>query len=146
MSVGRICIREVDTAEPSETVFCAAERMHQRAVGTLVVVNYAREPIGLITDRDLVERVLAKGRHPLETQLRDIMTAGPTTVSENSSIESALSVMRSGKFRRLPVVDANQRLVGLISLDDIMMLLSDEFRDVGTLLQKETPESVLAAT
>jgi CBS domain-containing protein len=120
--------------------------MHQRAVGTLVVVNYAREPVGLITDRDLVERVLAKGRHPLETQVRDIMTADLTTISEDSSIESALAAMRSGKFRRLPVVDSNQRLVGLISLDDILVLLSDEFKDVGALLQKEMPETVLSAT
>lgn len=144
MSVGRICIREVDTAEAGETAFRAAERMLQRAVGTLVVVNYAHEPIGIVTDRDLVERVVAKGRHPLETQLRDVMTVGPTAIFENSPIESALSLMRSGKFRRLPVVDANQRLVGLVSLDDILMLLAGEFTEVGKLLQQETPESALA--
>jgi CBS domain-containing protein len=145
MSVGRICIREVDTAEASETAFQAAERMHQRAVGTLVVVNYAHEPVGLLTDRDLVERVVAKGRHPLETQLRDVMTPCPATISEHSPIESALSMMRSAKCRRLPVVSSNQRLVGLISLDDILILLANEFRDVGALLEQETPEAALAA-
>lgn len=145
MSVGKICIREVDTAEAGETVFCAAQRMHQRAVGTLVVVNYAREPIGIVTDRDLVERVVAKGRHPLETLVRDMMTPGPVTISENSSIEMALAAMRSGQFRRLPVVDENQRLVGLVSLDDILVLLAGEFADVGDLLQREMPDAVLAS-
>jgi CBS domain-containing protein len=144
MSVGRLCTREVDTAEPSETVFRAAERMHQRAVGTLVVINHSREPIGLITDRDLVGRVLAKGRHPLETQLRDVMTSDLRTISEEAPIESALALMRDGKLRRLPVVDNNERLVGLVSLDDILMLLAEEFMDVGRLLKAKTPAGVLA--
>ena len=61
MSVGRICIREVDMASPGETVYMLAQRMHQRGVGSLVVVNDASEPIGIVTDRDLVARVLSEG-------------------------------------------------------------------------------------
>ena len=61
MSVSRICVREVDLADPGEPVFQAAERMHQRAVGTLVILNQESQPVGILTDRDLVERVLAKG-------------------------------------------------------------------------------------
>ena len=143
MSIGRICVREVDTASPDESVAVAAERMHQRAVGTLVVVNNTDHVVGMVTDRDLVSRVLAKGRSPTETSVREVMTLAPKTVSEWTPIESALLTMRTGKFRRIPVVDHDNKLVGLISLDDILMLLAEEFSQVGRLLKCETPRSVM---
>lgn len=143
MSIGRICVREVDTAIPDESAAVAAERMHQRAVGTLVVVNDAAQPVGIITDRDLVSRVLAKGRIPTETSVSEVMTPAPRTVSEQTSIESALSIMRSGRFRRIPVVGQDKTLVGLVSLDDILMLLAEEFVQIGRLLERETPRGVI---
>jgi CBS domain-containing protein len=144
MSVGRICVRDVDLADADETVRQAANRMHQRAVGTLVILNAANEPIGIVTDRDLMERVLAEGRDPRTTLVGNVMTSDPRTVSEDASIESALSLMRSGRFRRLPVVDRDGRLVGLISLDDVLMLLAEEFTRIGQLLERETPSGVAA--
>jgi CBS domain-containing protein len=143
MSVGRICVREVDTADPGESVAIAAERMHQRAVGTLVVVNDSAQVIGIVTDRDLVSRVLAKGCSPKEITVREAMTVGPKTVSEQMPIESALLIMRTGRFRRIPVVDRQHKLVGLVSLDDILMLLAEEFSQVGRLLQRETPRGII---
>jgi CBS domain-containing protein len=143
MSVGRICVREVDTANPEETVAVAAERMHQRAVGTLVVVNLAGQVVGIVTDRDLMSRVLAKGRNPANTPVTEVMTVNPKTVSEQTSIESALLIMRSGRFRRIPVVDRDNRLVGLITLDDIIMLLAEEFTQIGRLLTRETPRAII---
>ena len=144
MSVGRICVREVDLVDQSETAWQAAERMHQRAVGTLVVLSDTQEVIGIVTDRDLVERVLAVGRDPNTTMVGDVMTHAPKTVSEDASIESALSLMRNGRFRRLPVVDAQAKLVGLLSLDDVLMLLAEEFTQIGGLLERETPRAVAA--
>ena len=141
MSVGRICVREVDTASPDESVAVAAERMHQRAVGTLVVVNSTDRIVGIVTDRDLVSHVLAKGRSPTETPVREVMTVGPKTISEWTQIESALLIMRSGRFRRIPVVDHENKLVGLITMDDILMLLAEEFSQIGRLLKRETPRS-----
>jgi CBS domain-containing protein len=139
MSVSRICVREVDTATFDESAEVAAKRMHERAVGTLVVVNDAAQPIGILTDRDLVTRVMARERIPAETPLREVMTAVPKTVTEDESIEDAPAEMRRGNFRRLPVVDSDSRLVGLVTLDDILMLLSEEFNDIGRLLERETP-------
>ena len=142
MSAGRICVREVDTATFDESAEVAAERMHQRAVGTLVVVNDSAQPVGIITDRDLVTRVLARGRMASDTLLRDVMTASPKTISEGDAIESALALMRRGNFRRVPVVDSNNKLVGLVTLDDVLMLIAREFSDIGRLLEHETPRSV----
>jgi CBS domain-containing protein len=142
MSVGRICQREVDLARSDETVREAAERMHQRTVGTLVVLGALKQPVGILTDRDLVIRVLAAGRDPGETRVGDVMTPHPTSVEEETPIETALALMKSGAFRRLPVVDRGGRLVGLVSLDDILLLLSEEFVSIGGLLARETPRSV----
>ena len=143
MSVGRICVREVDTAQPDESVAIAAQRMHQRAVGTLVVVNSAFQVIGIVTDRDLVSRVLAKGLSPLETAVRDVMTMAPKSIFEETPIETAILTMRTGRFRRLPVIDRANTLLGLLTLDDVLMLLAEEFTQIGRLLKRETPQAVI---
>lgn len=143
MSVGRICVREVDTAQPDESVDVVAQRMHQHAVGTLVVVNKNREVVGIVTDRDLVARVLAKGLNPSATALRDVMTIAPKTVSEDTSIETALLIMRTGRFRRVPVVDEANQLAGLVTLDDVLMLLGEEFAQIGRLIKRETPRAII---
>lgn len=142
MSVGRICVRHVDVARAEESVQTAARRMQARNVGTLVVVNRLNEPVGIVTDRDLTVRVLAEGRDPSRTRLCDAMTLNPTTVSAETSLEDALRLMRNGSFRRLPVVDRAGRLTGLLSLDDILDLLSHEFREIGKLLGAESPEGL----
>jgi len=139
MSVGRICQREVDFADPTESVFQAAERMHQRTVGALVILDADRRPIGIVTDRDLATRVIAGCRDPFTTTVAEVMTRHPKTVTEDTVIEEVLSLMRSGAFRRIPVVDRDDRLVGLVTLDDVLMLLCEEFATIGTLLQRETP-------
>ena len=90
MSVGRICIREVDIIDESESAQVAASRMHARKTGTLVVLNRDRMPIGIVTDRDLTVRVLAEAKDPVQTTIRDVMTPCPRTVREDTPIEDAL--------------------------------------------------------
>jgi CBS domain-containing protein len=141
MTVGRICQRDVDLAGADESVWQAAERMHQRTVGTLVVLDEAKKPIGMVTDRDLAIQVIAERRDPYTTSVGEVMTKTLKTVSENDSIEAALSLMRSGAFRRLPVVDANGTLVGIVTFDDILMLLAEEFGQIGQLLERQTPRA-----
>src|SRR5581483_1504691 len=139
MSVGRVCTRYVDLADSEETVQAAAQRMRERKVGTLVILNSAKAPVGLLTDRDLVLRVLAQGKDPRTTHVTEAMTEAPQTVTEATPIEQAIAMMRTGAFRPLPVVGDDGSLVGLISLDDILSLLAEEFRDIGTLVDRETP-------
>jgi CBS domain-containing protein len=141
MSVGRICRREVDLAEPAETVAEAARRMLERRVGTLVIIDDAGKPVGLVTDRDLALRVVATGADPRATSVADVMTAKPKTVGEGTPIESALALMRSGAFRRLPVVNEDGKLVGIVSLDDVVGLLVEGFTMIGGLLEREAPRA-----
>jgi len=112
-------------------------------VGTLVVVNNLSQVLGIVTDRDLVSRVLAKGLNPLDTAVRDAMTIAPKTVGEDTPIENAILTMRTGRFRRLPVVGQGNRLIGLLTLDDVLMLLAEEFTQIGRLLKRETPRAVV---
>jgi CBS domain-containing protein len=142
MSAGRICSREVDTAQPDESAQIAAQRMHARKVGTLVVVNQAAEPMGILTDRDLAVRVVAGGRDPARTFVRDVMTPRPATVNVATSIEDALRTMRMHQCRRIPVVDNAGKLAGILSLDDVLELLSEEFEVIGGMLQEESPGSL----
>jgi CBS domain-containing protein len=143
MSVGRICIREVDTALEVESAQEAAQRMHDRKVGTLVVVDELERPIGILTDRDLAVRVVARGADPYVVTVSELMTRLPRTVNQNAPIEAALASMRAGACRRLPVVDDKGKLVGLVSLDDILNLIAEEFRQVGKLLSEESPSSLV---
>ena len=141
--IGRICQRDVDLAEADEPVRFAAERMHQRAVGSLVIVDEKQTPIGIVTDRDLTIRVLAAGRDADTTPVRDVMTSSPVTIREDEPIEFAVKKMRQGTFRRIPVVDKSGVLVGLVSVDDILGLLVEEFTDVGALLECESPKALV---
>ena len=145
MSAGKICVREVDIATRDESALAAAQRMHSRKVGSLVVVDEEQRPVGLLTDRDLVVRVIAECRDPQKTSVAQVMTEVPQTVGEETTIEDALSRMRCGPYRRLPVVGGNGRLVGILSLDDVLDILAEEFGDIGRLLRKESPRSLMGA-
>ena len=141
MNVIEFCTRQVDTVLPDESVLVAAERMHQRGVGALVVVNRDLQVIGMVTDRDLAIRVLAKGLDAGETSVLEVMTAEPACVGEICDLERAVAIMRKGKFRRVPVVDSSNCLVGLITLDDLLIHLYEEFKQVGELIRSETPRA-----
>ena len=142
MSVGRICVRTVDLADPDETAQVAASRMNTRNVGTLVVIDDQKCPVGIVTDRDLAIRVVGRGLDPNTTTLESVMSGLPDSVTENTSIESAIATMRRGPYRRLPVVDEQNQLIGLLSLDDVLDLLSEEFEEIGKLVRKEGPNAL----
>ena len=142
MSVGKICTRTVATAVPSETVLEVARRMGEFNVGTLVVVEEGPLPVGFITDRDIVLRCVARDMAPAETQISEIMTRGVRTVYESTPIEEALRTMAGAAMRRLVVTGDGGALVGLLSLDDVLELLTEEAAAVGQLLRKEAPEMV----
>ncbi len=145
MSVGRICQRDVDVVGPEESVLAAAEQMRQRTVGCLVVVEKGQIPVGIITDRDLVLRVVAENRDAVNTTVREVMTKFPDLAQDDMTIETALGLMRRRGFRRLPVIDKTGQLAGLVTLDDILMLLAEEFMQIGDILGTETPRAAVVA-
>ena len=137
MSVGRICARVVATATANESVHEAAKRMEENNVGCLVVVNEGGKPLGIVTDRDIVTRAVAKELKPAETPLSVVMTREPRSVNESTPIEEAVATMGSAGIRRIVVTGDEGLLVGILSVDDVIELILEEAGSIGNLLRKE---------
>ena len=123
--LGKICIKPVVTASAQMTVEQAAQAMRDKNVGALVVVNAGR-PIGMLTDRDIAVEVVARGVDPDTARVGDVMHKKPMTIREDLGILDAVKVFARTGVRRLPVVTRGGVLVGVIAVDDLIMLLGNE--------------------
>jgi CBS domain-containing protein len=123
--LGKICIKPVITASTQMTVADAARVMRSKNVGALVVVNAGR-PVGMLTDRDIAIEVVAKGMDPATARVGDVMRKNPMTIREDLGILDAAKAFAKTGVRRLPVVTKSGLLVGLIAVDDLVMLLGNE--------------------
>ena len=121
-----IMTREVVTATPGDTVASAVSAMARRGAGSVVVVDGDSRPVGIFTERDLLVKVVAKGRDPASTRLSDVMTPNPVVAREEWSAAKALEVMAYYGFRHLPVVDSAGRLVGIVSIKDVARSIVEE--------------------
>lgn len=121
------------TARPDMKAADAAGLMAKFDVGVVPVADDGRL-VGLVTDRDLVVRVIADRRDPTEVQLRDIVTASPVTVTPDTQLSEARDLMAAHRVRRLPVVKDGQ-LVGILSLGDVALADASK-RAVGETLER----------
>jgi CBS domain-containing protein len=134
MSIDKVCVRTVVTARPEESVTAAAKRMREYNVGALVVVE-GKQPVGIVTDRDLVVRVLAAEGAPKELEIRAVMSSNLVCVPEQTPLEYAMNLMRGYEVRRLVVVNEARELVGIFALDDMLELLGEEQAAIAGLLR-----------
>lgn len=109
------------TVTRQASVRAAADLMHSRGVGDVVVVEDSK-PVGMLTDRDIVLRVTAKGLDPHKVSVQEIMTAPVITMSEEEELSNAIGLMRSHGIRRLPIVDKDGRLRSILTMDDLLFL------------------------
>lgn len=123
MSIKEIFIREVAAASDTDTVHEAALFMRKAHVGSLVVVNAQRNPVGILTDRDIVLSVVAAGLEPKNVKVTEVMTSNPMVVHEEADLWDTIQIMRAHGVRRLPVVNDQHQLVGIIAADDMLELL-----------------------
>jgi CBS domain-containing protein len=121
------------TAGPTMNAADAAAMMRQFDTGVIPVAEDGRL-VGLVTDRDLVVRVLAERKDPLEVRLEDIATTATVTVSPDTKLSEARSMMAEHRIRRLPVVKGDE-LVGILSLGDVAQADASE-RAVGEALEE----------
>ena len=128
MPVKDLIKRKVVVIEPDDPVKLAAKRMEDKMVGSLVVIDGDR-PIGIITDRDIALRVVAREKSP-DTPVKEVMTKDPVTIREDATFFELTKTFRDAAVRRLIVVDKDGKLVGLISIDDVMELLTTEFANL----------------
>ncbi len=141
MSAGSICSRIIVTAMPGESVRTAARRMAENEVGTVVVLHpeFQGRPFGILTDRDVAVRCLARGLDPDETAISKIMSTPVQSLEEHTPLVEAISRMAAGAVRRVIVTGEEGRVVGILSLDDILDLLVLEASSLGRLLEKQRP-------
>jgi CBS domain-containing protein len=140
MPIGTIRNREVVTANRGTKVSEAAQLMRKHHVGDVVVVDQVggREvPCGMVTDRDIVITVIAQGVDPEGVVLGDMMSSDIVVGRETDGVADTIQVMRTKGVRRLPIVDALGALVGIVTADDLLALLSDEMNSLTTLVARE---------
>ncbi len=140
MTVGEICNRDVVFIHKDASIPDAARLMREYHVGDLVVVQEKtgkRVPIGIVTDRDIVLEVIAEGVSMDDVTVGDIMSNHLVTARENDSLFETVKVMRARGIRRLPVVDGGNELVGILSVDDLIDLFSEQIADLARLIARE---------
>lgn len=143
LTAGDLCTRTTVIANRSLPLNDAAQLMRSQHVGCLVVVDEAaagRVPVGILTDRDIVIAAVAKGLDPRTLNVEDVMSSEPTTALESDTLLDVLGVMRRAGVRRVPVTDAQGTLQGVLALDDIFEVVSEE---MGLLAQALTRERKL---
>lgn len=118
------------TATPETSARTLAILMRDRHVGAVVITEKDR-PVGIVTDRDLVCRVMAPERDPLTVLARDAMSPDPLTLREGTPLREAIEEMRARGIRRIPVVDEEGRLVNIHTLDDMLVVLGEEIASLG---------------
>ena len=118
MQVSQILTRDVETIRPDTTVKEAAQRMRSMDVGSLPVCD-GRRLLGMVTDRDITIRITAEGRDAQSTPVREAMTPDVAFVFDDQDVQEAARVMRERQIRRLPVINREKHLVGILALGDL---------------------------
>ncbi|MEM3086572.1 MAG: CBS domain-containing protein [Halobacteria archaeon] len=121
MKVGEVMHRGAITAMADEPLPPVAERMGERRVGCVVVLKQGKVA-GILTERDILRKVVARNKTPARIQVRDVMSAPVTTVTSGTDLDEATALMAEQRIRRLPVVDGG-KLVGMLSSSDVVCFL-----------------------
>jgi CBS domain-containing protein len=134
MRIGEICTSDTICCTREETVQGAAMLMRRHHVGDLVVVDNddgGNVPVGILTDRDIVMAVIAPGLDPASLLAGDIMSDDLLTAGENDDVVETIQHMRQRGIRRVPVVNANGNLSGIVSVDDLLEFLAEEMSELS---------------
>jgi CBS domain-containing protein len=120
----------VVTRPPSATVVDLATVMSHSAIGCVIIVDEEQRPVGVVTDRDLCLRVVARGLDPQKACAQDVMSTPVYTARSDEHLKAVVAHMRERRIRRVPVVQ-DDRLVGIITMDDVLVWLSHQLDDLG---------------
>lgn len=141
MTVGELCNRQVVIAHEGDAITDAARRIRDFHVGALIVVsdqNVDRVPVGMLTDRDLVVRVLAVNGHDLDALvIGNVMSKDIVVAQEDDNVFDVVKKMRSFGIRRVPVVNERGGLEGILAFDDLVDLFAEQMMDLSHLLARE---------
>ncbi len=140
MTIRSLCGRKLVSVHPHVPLSDVASLMRESHVGAVVVIageGAAERVVGIITDRDIVRAQLAKTADLSRISAADAMTREPLVLSESASIQSAIADLRARRVRRAPVVSAQGRPIGLVSVDDLLAHLAATLSSVATLIARQ---------
>jgi CBS domain-containing protein len=123
---------DAECVQTGETILDAAKKLARLDVGAMPICGEDDRLKGMITDRDIVVKVLAAGKDPADTKAGDLAEGKPVTIGADDSVEQALRTMIDSRVRRLPVIDGHD-LVGIVSQADLAQALDNA--DVGELVE-----------
>jgi CBS domain-containing protein len=135
MRLSELFTKGAITAGADETLTAVARRMHEHNVGTVVIVEDQR-PVGIVTDRDLALALGARGVGR-QAKVQSVMTHRVLAIPDDTGVLAATKYIRECGVRRLPIVDAEDRVVGMVSLDDLMELLARELSNLAEGIKHE---------
>lgn len=130
MSLQKFCERPVVTISAEQSVIDACRLLREKNVGCLVAVQNGKLS-GILTDRDIALKVTGEKKDPQHTQVREVMTPDPMRIAVSKTLHDLTSLMHSHHIRRVPIVEGGDKVVGLVTLDDLVMLLGQEMADIG---------------
>ena len=122
LKVKDVMVTNLITIDAEATVKKAAELMDKHDIGCLIVVSYGN-PVGIVTERDMLRRVLLQKRDPTKTRVGNIMSAPLMTSTPQTDVRDAVRLMNERRIKKLPVIEEGE-LVGLVSLTDVMRSLA----------------------
>jgi CBS domain-containing protein len=140
MPIGEFCNREVVFATRETSIPEAAQLMRKFHVGDLVVVDEIdgkRVPVGIVTDRDIVIEIVSQSLDLNEFSVGDIMSPQLISVQEKEGVFETIRLMRAKGIRRIPVVNQEGGLEGIVSADDILDLLAEEMTELARVVPRE---------
>ena len=140
MHIGEICTRSVVTCGRETSALELAQLMRDRHVGDVIVVDEhdgQMTPVGVVTDRDLVVEILAKGANPDLLRAGDLIANEIVTAFESELVYDAIWHMRGKGIRRLPVIDSHNHLLGVLTADDVTAFLAEELTEVVRIAHRQ---------
>lgn len=139
MTIGAICNQDVVYVTRDVTVRAASQLMRQHHVGSLVVdeADGKRMPVGILTDRDIVVEIDAMDLDAKVITAGDIMAPELITAPASLGVLETIELMRVKGVRRMPIVDADHCLIGIVTIDDLLEVLAEELADIAHIVSRE---------
>ncbi len=138
MSIGNYCQVDPVTVKSAATVRAAAELMRQKNVGSVLVME-RDHPVGILTDRDIALGVIADRLDAEKVKVKDLVNKSLITIPETASIGQAARIMRRNALRRLPVINTKGKLVGIVTSDDVLDLITSELGRLNRATTRQVP-------
>jgi CBS domain-containing protein len=130
MSLQEFCHRQVISVSPESNIVQACHLMGKNNIGCLVVEERGKM-CGILTDRDVALKVSGKSKDPQKNRVREIMSYSPVRIPVDKDVRELVSLMKTHHVRRVPIVDGVDEVLGIVTMDDVIALISGEMLELG---------------